>query len=416
MIARWLRSFLGNVLLNLAALGGLACIALVALAYAFDVTLIMFKTGSMSPAIPAGSVAFVRQIPAAEIAVGDIVTVDREAALPVTHRVTSVAGGPLPGQRVITMKGDANEAEDPAPYTVETVRLTLAHVPGFAKVVVWFANPYVVGGLTLGAAALVTWAFWPGYNRNDDGTHDPKGHGNDAADLDRNGDAPPPDRHAVSRAGLVAGITVIGGTLLYNAAFGAAPAEAAPTEHIIEGRHVRLTSVNDPAQMRNMVPGKPVQWQVGIDTIDQVPGRVRIGLSATGAASMRLHARLALCSERWIDASCPGTTTAAAPRTLAPGTAEQQVAVVPADKESWLLLDVALPAAAAPLAGDSLDVRLHAHGSGDHLDVGLEADLPLRLARTGPESTSLLWLAAGAVAAGLLLALAARVVKRSRAR
>ena len=101
---------------------------------------------------------------------------------------------------------------------------------------------------------------------------------------------------------------------------------------------------------------------------------------------------------------------------MPPGTAEQQVAVVPADEESWLLLDVALPAAAAPLAGDSLDVKLHAHGSGDHLEVELEEDLPPRLAWTGPESTRLLWLAAGAIVAGLLLALAARVVKRSRAK
>ena len=57
----------------------------------------MFKTGSMSPTITAGSVALVREIPASEINVGDVVTVDREDALPVTHRVTSIVyPGPPP--------------------------------------------------------------------------------------------------------------------------------------------------------------------------------------------------------------------------------------------------------------------------------------------------------------------------------
>ncbi len=46
----------------------------------------------MEPTIPTGSLAVVHEIPASEIAVGDIVTVDRPGQLPITHRVTSVAG------------------------------------------------------------------------------------------------------------------------------------------------------------------------------------------------------------------------------------------------------------------------------------------------------------------------------------
>lgn len=48
-----------DLLLWIAAIGGVICIALVILAYAAGITLIMFKTGSMSPTIPAGSVAVV---------------------------------------------------------------------------------------------------------------------------------------------------------------------------------------------------------------------------------------------------------------------------------------------------------------------------------------------------------------------
>src|SRR5699024_10594064 len=100
--------------------------------------------------------------------VGDVVTVDRPAALPITHRVTSVAEVPLSTERIITMKGDANEAEDPFPYTVNTVRLVLASVPNLAYGVIWLSNPWVMAVLTIGASTLVTWAFWPRDPSEDD--------------------------------------------------------------------------------------------------------------------------------------------------------------------------------------------------------------------------------------------------------
>lgn len=51
--------------LSIAALGGAVCIVLTVLAFTGGYSLIMFKTGSMSPTIPAGSVALVREIPRA---------------------------------------------------------------------------------------------------------------------------------------------------------------------------------------------------------------------------------------------------------------------------------------------------------------------------------------------------------------
>lgn len=152
---------LGETALNLAALGGVIALALIGLAFFFNITLIMFKTGSMSPTIPAGSLSVVREIPASDISVGDVVTVDRADDLPITHRVTSVSDVQADGTRSITLKGDANQLEDPAPYTVSTVRTVMVSVPGLARVVVWFSNPLVLGSITLGATALVIWAFWP---------------------------------------------------------------------------------------------------------------------------------------------------------------------------------------------------------------------------------------------------------------
>src|SRR5580692_2688514 len=83
---------LGDVMLWVASIAGAICIIVVILAFGFHISLIMFKTGSMSPTIPTGSLAVVHQIPASDIHVGDVVTVDRPGLLPVTHRVTSVEG------------------------------------------------------------------------------------------------------------------------------------------------------------------------------------------------------------------------------------------------------------------------------------------------------------------------------------
>lgn len=153
-------SVLGDTALWFAASAGAICIILVVLAQIFSITLIMFKTGSMSPTIPAGSVALVREVPASEVSFGDIVTIDRPADLPVTHRVVSIE--PMPnGQWSIVMKGDANEQNDPLPYEVLKVRQTLGHVPGLANFIVSLGSPWVMGSMTLGASALVTWAFWP---------------------------------------------------------------------------------------------------------------------------------------------------------------------------------------------------------------------------------------------------------------
>ncbi|MDC3728680.1 signal peptidase I [Rhodococcus sp. Rp3] len=139
----------------------MACIALVIAAFFFNISLILFKTGSMAPTIPQGSMSVVQRISADDIEVGDVVTVDREAGeLPVTHRVIAVHPQ-RPGEALIEMQGDANPNPDPGPYRVTEVRKVLWSVPGAASVIVWFSDPLILAGLTLGAALLVLWAFWP---------------------------------------------------------------------------------------------------------------------------------------------------------------------------------------------------------------------------------------------------------------
>ncbi|MET3565444.1 signal peptidase [Leifsonia sp. 563] len=153
-----------STILNVTAVGGVLCIAWVVAALVFHLSLIMFRTGSMSPGIPAGSLALVREIPANEAHVGDVVTVDRPGLLPVTHRVVEVtapASAPAGTPVEIVLKGDANPTVDPAPYRVSTVRIVLWSQPGLARAVVWLGHPAVIGSLTVATTALVTWMFWP---------------------------------------------------------------------------------------------------------------------------------------------------------------------------------------------------------------------------------------------------------------
>lgn len=168
-------SVLSSVVMNLLAVGGLACIVMVVLAVVFNVSLIMFKTGSMAPSIPAGSLAVVQTVPAASVDVGDVVTVKRPGQLPITHRVIKTSPG-ADGTTMVEMRGDANTFDDPGGYQVKEVRKVLWSVPGLAKGVIWLANPIVLLAITIGAALLVLWAFWPRKNEDDidpdDGDHD----------------------------------------------------------------------------------------------------------------------------------------------------------------------------------------------------------------------------------------------------
>jgi signal peptidase len=154
-------AWLVDAALWLAAAAGATSIALVILAHTMGITIMMFGSGSMAPTIPTGSVALVQRTEASAIEVGDVVTVDREGQLPVTHRVTSIEPGGSDAERIITMRGDANEREDPHPYAVTSVRSVLWSAPGLAAIIARLGDPVVLGGLTIAAALMVAWAFWP---------------------------------------------------------------------------------------------------------------------------------------------------------------------------------------------------------------------------------------------------------------
>ncbi|MCS3843898.1 signal peptidase I [Microbacterium sp. AK031] len=327
-----------EVVLTVLALGGVACIVLVVLAFTGGYSLIMFKTGSMSPSIPAGSVALVQEIPASELAIGDVVTVDRTDNLPVTHRITSIGDGPSANKRTITMRGDANNTDDPVPYTVTDVRIVRGSVPHLANVIVWFGNPFVLGGITIGAAVLVTWAFWPKKPR--------------PVPVTPAGDEPQ-TRSARRAAGLATAGLVLG-----VSAMAWAPPHAQATTDLLT-----LQSDLDTAATYALDAVEPLYWHIDVDA-GAAPddGELTIDLAASGPDVLSLRAEVSVCSVAWSGSQC-----ARGERIL------REAALVPLD-DSWdVLLAEATPATA-------------------HLRIGLtavlDADVPSAIASMTVRATA----------------------------
>jgi signal peptidase I len=129
----------------------------------FGYSIILFSTNSMAPTIPQGSLTIVKSIPASEIVVGDVVTVDRGGGLrPVSHRVIEISDGATPDERVLRMQGDNNRSPDAQSYTVTEVRRNVAVFPGLAEpFFLVFGNTTLVVVLFVIVGALITWSFWP---------------------------------------------------------------------------------------------------------------------------------------------------------------------------------------------------------------------------------------------------------------
>ncbi|GIT79807.1 hypothetical protein LLS1_14760 [Leifsonia sp. LS1] len=392
----------GDALLTLASVAGALCILGAIAATVFHLTLILFSTGSMSPTIPAGAVALVREIPAAEARVGDIVTVDRPRALPITHRVVSAR--PVGEGRVeFVLRGDANAENDPAPYDVSHVRLVIASVPGGAPVIAFFSNPLFLGGATLAATALVAWAFWP---RGAEPMSRRRRRGRRDADDDAGpGIGAGPGSRAMGSA-LVLLLTVGAGAALALAA----PSPARADESVSSGRYLTLTSVADPTAFAQLRPGVPVRWEVGVAAATPSAATVGLGLSSTGPLTGVLDIGITACAVRWSGTSCPGAartllvTTPLSAVLSGPGAAAGEppapagvvaVGAMPSSERRWLAIDVTLQPGAAD---GSADLDVWAWTSADDVQA---AAPPVALAATGAAPTLLTpLLAGGAVVAG----------------
>ena len=104
------------------SLWGVMAAAIVGLAltvHLMGISMYVITGGSMTGAIPRGSVAFDRNVPVASLQVGDVITFRPPGDLSnVTHRIIEVQQDSA-GNPVFRTKGDANEAIDPWLFTLD---------------------------------------------------------------------------------------------------------------------------------------------------------------------------------------------------------------------------------------------------------------------------------------------------------
>lgn len=88
----------------------------------------IIRGGSMSPAIPLGSLVIDERVAPSDVHAGDVVTVRAHDTVLVTHRVLSVEEGAE--GRSVQLKGDFNPAPDPTPVPASNVvGRVVVHVP-----------------------------------------------------------------------------------------------------------------------------------------------------------------------------------------------------------------------------------------------------------------------------------------------
>ncbi|MDQ0895239.1 hypothetical protein [Agromyces ramosus] len=386
-------SVVGDVLMTIAAAGGAVCIALVVAAVAFDVSIMLFKTGSMSPAIPAGAAALVREVPAASVDIGDVVTVDRPGKLPVTHRVVAISG---PGaERELTLRGDANPVDDPMPYRVTTVRVVLFAIPGIATTIAALGQPLVLGGLTLGATTLVVWAFWPRTPRGGCGRH-------------RESPAPPHTgaARATSAAHSALSIAAVAAIAVIPLSGPVDRAAAASTEAVVQGEVIRLTSIGDAAEMATLGAGESAVWIVGVEAEAPSPGTVRISLTAAGSANPVLEVTVTACDHRTADGRCDGESVLV-PTT---GLGERDtfdLGTMADTEERWLRVETRMSDAGSELPVLS-EFTVSAEGFGE--SVGTDGSGAI--AASGVDVAPLLAIAAAAVIGGAVVSLTTAARRR----
>nr|WP_277343660.1 signal peptidase I [Microbacterium excoecariae] len=145
----------------LGAAGALAVAWLLA-AWAFGLQLVVLTTGSMSPGMPPGTAVVTETVRADELEVGDVVSAPRayDERL-VTHRIVAIDAGDTADERVLTLRGDANEEDDAQAYHVTQAQRAVVAVPGLGYAVSFLGTPQGITVLAVVIPAAALWVLWP---------------------------------------------------------------------------------------------------------------------------------------------------------------------------------------------------------------------------------------------------------------
>jgi signal peptidase len=152
-----------DIALTAAALIGVLTFVLTVICAALHVRPLVFMSGSMSPTIDAGALAFAQRTPIGDLKRGDIVSVITDKGSRVTHRVIAIdRTGAAPELR---LKGDANPIEDRDPYIVPSADRVLFSIPHVGRGVAFISGPQGFFLLGVFVTGLLVFAFRPGLRR-----------------------------------------------------------------------------------------------------------------------------------------------------------------------------------------------------------------------------------------------------------
>lgn len=155
------------------------------------------------------------------------------------------------------------------------------------------------------------------------------------------------------------------------AALTAAPAQAAVVSETVQGRYVQIVSSADWPDAAAMTDGMSVRWDLTVSAHAPDPGSVRVSVSANGAAPLAVDVRT--CAESWRDSGCPsGERTLRAGWVVPRGGPPVEVEAISADAVAHLRLDVRIGDDARQ--GASTQIRVHADGFGDAVQIGSGAE------------------------------------------
>jgi signal peptidase I len=146
-----------EVFLTVGALLGALCIIATIAGVAFGVKPLVFRSGSMSPAIHTGDLAISQTVDASDLKAGDIVSVVNAGGNRVTHRLVNIAS--QGDARQLTLKGDANNEADAEVYTVTRAERVLFDIPKAGYVVNAAASPGGVFVLGMYVTAMLVLVF-----------------------------------------------------------------------------------------------------------------------------------------------------------------------------------------------------------------------------------------------------------------
>ncbi|RLV55586.1 signal peptidase I [Aeromicrobium phragmitis] len=116
------------VVLNAGALLGVLCVLVAAALWVTGSRPLVVQSDSMAPEIHAGDLLLARSIPAADLEVGDVVSVVDGSGVRVTHRIIEVSESGA--ERIVRLRGDANAVADPDAYTLSRAERVTWVLPG----------------------------------------------------------------------------------------------------------------------------------------------------------------------------------------------------------------------------------------------------------------------------------------------